>query len=301
MEVDAPKFAINQLDPTLLRSFLAVADTLQFTAAARRLGLSQSTVSEHVGRLERMVGRSLLLRSTRLVALTGDGSVMVGLARDIIAAHDRALAYFDPLVLRGALRFGISEDLVLSRLPEILRVFRTAHPLVDLALTVGLSSPLYEKLEAGALDLVFAKRKPADTSGVTIWQERLIWLGSPEMRLDPGQPVPLVLFPGTSITRRAAIDALNRQGRDWHLACSSDSLSALLAAVRAGFGISAQSSVLTGVDLVAMPDSAALPLLPLIDIVVLGRSRRLEGAVAALADAITGSADLLRVPVHETR
>ena len=292
---------MNLLDPTLLRSFLAVADTLQFTAAARRLGLSQSTVSEHVGRLERAVGRSLLLRSTRSVELTADGTVMVGLARDILAVHDRALAYFDPLVLRGVLRFGVSEDLVLSRLPEILRTFRTAHPLVDLELTVGLSSQLHEKLEAGALDLVFAKRKPADTSGVTVWQEQLTWLGSPELRLDPEQPVPLVVFPGTSITRRAAIDALNRHGRAWYLACSSDSLSALLAAVRAGFGISAQLPVLAGVDLVTLPDSAALPLLPLIDIVVLGRGRRLEGPVAALAEVITSNAELLRRSGSGTR
>ncbi len=280
-------------DPVLLRSFLAVADTLQFTAAARRLGTSQSTVSEHVGRLERAVGRSLLLRNTRLVELTADGAVMVGLARDIIAANDRALAWFDPSVLRGALRFGVSEDLVLSRLPEILRAFRAAHPLVDLELVVGLSFQLHEKLEAGALDLVFAKRRPGDTSGVTVWQERLIWLASPEMRLDPEQPVPLVLFPGTSITRKAAIDALDRHGRAWHLAFSSDSLSALLAAVRAGFGISAQSPALAGSVLVALPADAGLPVLPVVDVVVLGRGRRLDGPVAALAEAISGDPGLL--------
>ncbi len=282
------------LDPVLLRSFLAVADTLQFTAAARRLGMSQSTVSEQIGRLERAVGRSLLLRNTRLVELTADGAAMVGLARDIIAAQDRALAYFDPLVLRGALRFGVSEDLVLSRLPEILRAFRTAHPLVDLELVVGLGSQLHDKLEAGGLDLVFTKRRPGDADGVTVWQERLIWLASPEMRLGPEQPVPLVLFPGASITRKAAIDALNRDGRAWHLAFSSDSLSALLAAVRAGFGISAQSAALAGGVLVAAPDSAGLPALPVVDVVVLGRGRRLDGPVAALAEAITSNGESLK-------
>ncbi len=299
------------LDPVLLRSFLAVADTLQFTAAARKLGMSQSTVSEHVGRLERAVDRSLLLRSTRLVELTPDGAAMVNLARDIIAAQDRALAYFDPLVLRGALRFGVSEDLVLSRLPEILHAFRLANPLVELELVVGLSFQLHEKLEAGALDLVFTKRRPGNTSGVTVWQERLIWLASPGTQLDPERPVPLVLFPGASITARAATDALDRHDRAWHLAFSSHSLSALLAAVRAGFGISAQSPVLaaggqsggqsgsqsgsqSGGTLVALPDTAGLPLLPVVDVVVLGRGPRLEGPVAALAEAIKGDPGLRR-------
>ena len=285
---------MNLLDPILLRSFLAVADTLQFTAAARRLGISQSTVSEHVGRLERAVGRSLLLRNTRLAELTADGTVMVGLARDIIAAHDRAMAYFDPLVLRGALRFGVSEDLVLSRLPEILRVFRASHPQIDLELVVGLSNQLHEKLEAGVLDLIFAKRKPGDTSGVTVWQERLIWLASPQTWIDPSRTVPLVLFPGASITRKAAIDALQRDGRAWHLAATSDSLSALLAAIRAGFGVSAQSPMLAGNALAALPEATGMPLLPVVDVVVLGRGHRLDGPVAALAEAITSSADLLR-------
>ena len=285
---------MTQLDPVLLRSFLAVADTLQFTAAARRLGLGQPTVSEHVSRLERTVGRSLLRRNTRLVELTSDGAVMVELARDIIAAHDRALAYFDPSVLRGSLRFGVSEDLVLSRLPEILRIFRAAHPLVDLELVVGLSSQLHARLEAGSLDLVFTKRAAGDGRGVAVWQERLVWLGVPGMKLDPQQPVPLVLFPGASITRKAAIDALTRERRPWHLAFSSDSLSALLAAVRAGFGVSAQSSMVAGAGLAVVPDEAALPSLPLVDIVVLGRGNSLEGAVAALTNAISSNADLLR-------
>ena len=285
---------MQALDPVLLRSFLAVADTLRFTVAARRLGTSQSTVSEHVGRLERAVGRSLLLRSTRVVALTPDGAAMVSLARDIIAAHDRALAWFDPLVLRGALRFGVSEDLVLSRLPEILRAFRAAHPLVDLELAVGLSSQLHEKLEAGALDLLLAKRRPGDTRGHTVWRERLVWLASPDTQLDPARPVPLVLFPGPSITARAATDALDRARRPWHLAFSSHSLSALLAAVRAGFGISAQSRVLAGDPLAVLPDEAGLPALPVVDVVVLGRASRLEGPVAALAEAISADPDLPR-------
>ncbi|MGI4746094.1 MAG: LysR substrate-binding domain-containing protein [Janthinobacterium lividum] len=284
---------MNPLDPILLRSFLAVAGTLRFTAAARQLCLSQSTVSEHVGRLERVVGRSLLLRSTRQVALTTDGAAMVDFAREIIAAHDRALAYFDPSVLRGPLRFGISEDLVLSRLPEILRTFRLDHPLVDLDLHVGLSSDLHALLDAGGLDLIFTKRMSADPCGVTIWQERLIWIGSPDLLLDPVQPVPLVLFPGASITRKAAIETLNEQGRHWHLAFSSDSLSALLAALRAGFGVSAQSAILAGSGLVVVPEHAGLPLLPIVDIVVLGRSNRFDGPIAALVAAISeGSAQL---------
>ncbi len=278
----------------LLRSFLAVADTLHFTAAARRRGVSQSTISQHVSRLERAVGRPLLQRSTKAAELTADGAAMVELARDILAAQDRALGYFDRTTLRGRLRFGVSEDLVLSRLPDILRTFRASHPLVDLELEVGLSSHLSDRLAAGRLDLVFAKRLAGDLRGRTIWRERLQWLGGRDWRLEPDRPVPLVLFDGTSITRKAAIDALNQHRRAWHVAVSSPSLSALSAAVRAGFGVTAQSSLLASDELVVLPEREALPPLPEIEFIVLARHDPPAGPALALLEAIRGRADLLR-------
>lgn len=282
------------LDPVLLRSFLAVAETLHFTAAARRRGVSQSTISQHVGRLEQSVGRTLLLRSTKAVELTVDGTAMVDLAQDILAAQDRALGYFDRTTLRGRLRFGVSEDLAMSRLPDILRRFRRAHPLVDLELEVGLSSQLAEKLDGGRLDLMFAKRLSGDPRGLTVWREPLLWLGGPEWRDEPDRPVPLVLFPGVSITRKAAIDTLNRHRRRWHVAFSSPSLSALSAAVRAGFGITAQSSLLGGSDLMVLSGSAGLPPLPEVEFIVRARHQQPTGPAAALLEAIRLDTDLLR-------
>ena len=282
----------RSLDISLLRSFLAVAETLHFTAAASRRGLGQSTISQHVSRLEQAVGRRLLLRDTKNVALTPDGEDMSQLARDVVAANDRAIHHFDRTVMRGRLRFGVSEDLVLSRLPEILRQFRVAHPMVELDLIVGLSAMLYEKLDTGRLDLLFAKRKHGDERGTLLWRERLTWLGGRDAAPAPDQPVPLVVFPGTSITRSAAIDALNAANRSWRIAFSSDSLTALVGAVRSGFGVTAQSSLLAGSDLEIVDEAAGLPPLPEVAFVVLGRRTHLEGPADALAKAIMADADL---------
>ena len=109
------------LDPILLQSFLAVAQTRNFTEAGRRLGLRQSTVSQHVRKLEQEAGRRLFLRDTHHVVPTADGEAMVGFARSILEANDRARRYFTGAQLRGRVRFGTSEDFVSSRLPEILR------------------------------------------------------------------------------------------------------------------------------------------------------------------------------------
>lgn len=281
------------LDPILLRSFLAVAENLHFTAAARQRGISQSTLSQHVSRLEQAIDRVLLVRSTKRVELTTDGTAMLDLARDILAAQDRALGYFDQTNPRGRLRFGVSEDLVMSRLPDILRAFRSANPLIGLELEVGLSSDLTERLDTGSLDLLFAKRLPGDQRGLTLWRETLLWLGCEGWSPVADRPVPLVLFPGTSITRKAAIDALNLRSTPWSISVSSPSLSALTAAVRAGFGITAQSSLLVASGLAALPVGDRLPPLPDIEFVVLARHDQPTGPAAALIEVIRQSADLL--------
>lgn len=67
-------------EPVQLRTFLAVAQTLSFTQAAHRLGLRQSTVSQHVRKLETTAGRRLFTRDTHGVELTEDGEAMLGFA-----------------------------------------------------------------------------------------------------------------------------------------------------------------------------------------------------------------------------
>ncbi len=81
-------------DPVLLRTFVALAETLSFTQAAARLQLSQPTVSQHVRRLEKAAGRALVARDTRAVTLTDNGEAMLGFARSILAAEDQAVTYF---------------------------------------------------------------------------------------------------------------------------------------------------------------------------------------------------------------
>ncbi|HEY1670300.1 MAG TPA: LysR family transcriptional regulator, partial [Trebonia sp.] len=98
-------------DPQLLATFLAVEQTGSFTRAAVRLGIQQPTVSQHIRRLERQVGRTLVLRDTHSVSLTADGEAMAGFARNIVAASEQASAYFSGDRPSGRLRIGIADDL----------------------------------------------------------------------------------------------------------------------------------------------------------------------------------------------
>jgi DNA-binding transcriptional LysR family regulator len=286
-------------DPSHLRTFLTVAQTLSFTQAARRLGLRQSTVSQHVRRLEDATGRQLFTRDTHSVELTEDGEAMLGFARRIVEVHEQATAFFTGTRPRGRLRFGASEDFVLTRLPEILERFRYDHPEVDLELTVELSGTLHEHLAEGKLDLVLAKRLPHDARGELVRRDRLVWIGAERLRLDPAGPVPLIVYPPPGITRARALEALEEQGRPWRVACTSGSLNGLIAAARAGLGVMAHSHGLIPPGLVRVPDRAGLPELGQVDFVLVHGERPgpARTAARALAAAILTAGE----PLHRGR
>ncbi len=215
------------LDLSQLRSFVTVEQMGSFTLAAERLGLGQSTVSQHIQRLETSLGRRLLERDTHKVVLTGDGETLLSHARAMLSIEGHVQSLFKSGSLRGRLRLGVSEDFVTSQLPAVLEDFVRSHPSVDLELTVALSGVLYEMQDAGAIDLVLAKRRLGDEHGKLVYREPLVWLArDPEHVLASG-PLPLIAFPPPSVTRAIALEALGRHGVAWRIVCTCGSLSGL--------------------------------------------------------------------------
>ncbi len=98
--------------------------------------------------------------------LTEDGEAMLGFARRMLEVQEQASAFFAGTRLRGRLRFGASEDFVLTRLPEILEGFRSDHPEVDLELTVELSGTLHEQLGRGSWTWCWPSGGPRIPGGV---------------------------------------------------------------------------------------------------------------------------------------
>ncbi len=283
---------MTTLNVDLLRSFLMVADGGSFTGAARLLGVRQSTVSQHITRLEQALGRPLLLRDTHRVALTPDGQALVSFARGVVEAHDRLHEFFSPSGLRGRIRLGASEDYTLSALAQVLARFAARHPSVDLQLTVGLSRVLYQGYDASELDVIFGKRRAGDPRGELAWREELVWVGQPGFAPDPALPLPLVLYPPPSITRTLAVDALEAAGRSWRVACTTGSLTGLRAAAEAGLGVAPHSAKLLPAGLAPVPSTAGLPLLGAVEFVVIGPGRHHVVATALMEAILASTAEL---------
>ncbi len=276
-------------DPELLRTFLAVARSLSFTQAAQTLGIRQPTVSQHVRKLETSVGRALFIRDTRSVRLTADGDAMAGFARTILAAHEQATGYFTGSGLRGRLRFGVSDDLALTPLPRILRDFRQLYPRIDLELTVAQSGSLHRRLESGHLDVAFVKHDAGDGRGRLVRRDRLVWSAVQDARLEPDRPMPLVVYQAPSLSRSRAVEALERVGRAYRITCTVRGVNGVLAAARADLGVAIFARSLMPDDLVEVPQSAGLPELGEIDLVLLTSPRAATEPAEALTAAILGS------------
>ncbi|MFE3609839.1 LysR family transcriptional regulator [Streptomyces goshikiensis] len=90
----------RDVEPRLLRSFVAVAEELHFTRAAARLYVAQQALSRDVRRLEQILGAVLFVRTTRAVELTADGERLLPQARRVLGAHEElAAAFSGPRVL----------------------------------------------------------------------------------------------------------------------------------------------------------------------------------------------------------
>ncbi|MEU6294623.1 LysR family transcriptional regulator [Streptomyces erythrochromogenes] len=84
----------RDVEPRLLRGFVAVAEELHFTRAAARLYVAQQALSRDIRRLEQTLAATLFVRTTRAVELTADGHRLLPLARRVLRAHEELTGAF---------------------------------------------------------------------------------------------------------------------------------------------------------------------------------------------------------------
>src|SRR5690349_8354466 len=100
-----PEHADASVDVRRLRYFAVVAEELHFTRAAMRLGITQSSLSGAIQRLEAERGAPLLRRSTRRVSLTAEGERLLRKSRPLLRAVDR---FAEPEPRGATLRVGVT-------------------------------------------------------------------------------------------------------------------------------------------------------------------------------------------------
>jgi DNA-binding transcriptional LysR family regulator len=145
---------MNRPDIRELECFVAVAEELHFSRAAKRLHMTQPPLSRQIQNLEERLGTHLLTRRTRRVELTAPGRNFLNDAREILRQVDRATTAAQRMQ-RGEserLRFGFIGYLVASDLVEVLRAFRRVRPQCRLELVDMEASRQLAEIRVGQLD-----------------------------------------------------------------------------------------------------------------------------------------------------
>ena len=138
-----------------LEVFLAVAREGSFTLAAKRIHLSQPTLSQHIIDLEDELGKPVFDRRGRKVMLTEAGRVFLPHAAHIVAATkdaQHAVLELDG-VSYGSLLIGGSTTPGIYVLPRVVAAFQQRHPRVAITLSIGNSRVIEERIRAEELDL----------------------------------------------------------------------------------------------------------------------------------------------------
>lgn len=226
------------LDPRLLRSFAAIADTGSFTQAAERLNMTQSTISQQLARLEEAVSLELIDRVARPVRPTASGERLLGYARRILALQQEAETMLGDPAGTASVRIGVPEDIVTGTMAKVFANFTRQHREIRLDVFAGLSRDLTKRYRAGELDIAVVKEASASADHRATFPEPMAWFESADAPATWPDPLPLVAFPPGGLYREAMFERIERERRRWYIAFSGSSLYNVLVAVEAGLGLS---------------------------------------------------------------
>ncbi|MDQ0010972.1 DNA-binding transcriptional LysR family regulator [Luteibacter jiangsuensis] len=185
------------MDLKQLEYFVAVAEERHFTRAAQRLNVVQSGLSQTIRALEDELGGPLFVRTTRSVALTAAGGVLLEEAHRVLdAARAARLAVTQVHGLaRGRLRIGAIQSLApFIDLPVTLGRFRDAFGGIDIELRFDGSADLLDEVREGRLDIAFTQPPVLPVAEVTtklLVCEGLVAVCPPKHRLAGAHDVTL--------------------------------------------------------------------------------------------------------------
>lgn len=238
------------LDLESIRRFVVVAQERHFTRAAKRLHIAQSGLSASIRSLERELGASLFLRSTRQVELTPAGQALMVEALRALAASNAAKDAVAAVqgLLRGSLSVGSLQCLHAVHVPTLLAGFPSAHPGLELRLRQGGSGELIELVRGGTLDMAFVSRpvrRPEDVIVTALDSEPLVLACPLDHRLAAANRAKLadladeqfVDFPPDWGTRDLADRVLAGAGIERRVALEVADVHSLLDLVSFGLGI----------------------------------------------------------------
>ncbi|WP_343717270.1 LysR substrate-binding domain-containing protein [Inquilinus sp.] len=227
----------EQIGLDLLRTYVAVCRQGSLSKVAAHTGRTQSALSMQMRRLEGLLERHLFQRTGRGVVPTAEGEIFLGYATRMLALGDEAAARLQQKELRGSVRIGLCEEVATTALPAALGRLHRAYPDIRLDVVVEHAVALGKLWGEDGLDIMLGPTSVVTADALVTWTVELQWVCAPDVTPDPDRPLDLVAFTAPCLWRRRMLEALAEAGREHRVTFTSQSVTALQAAVENGLGV----------------------------------------------------------------
>ena len=275
----------RSLDLDAVEAFVRIAELGSFTRAAEAMGTVQAAMSLKLKRLEDRLGCRLIERTPRHVQLSARGAAFLEHARELLAAHDRALATFAQA--RQRLTIGISDHVAGPELPALIARMNQQDPQLLIEIRIGSSGDLLQSYDRRELDAVLARMHVGRSDGELIAEEPFGWFAAPGWQHRAGEPLPLATLAEPCGVRAMAGQALDAAGIVWAEVFVGGGVAAVAAAVMAGLGVAALAPRMLPLGAVDVGARLGLPALPRLPVLLHTRTHdgRPRDALTALSAA----------------
>lgn len=246
------------LDTHRLRVFLIAAETLNFSIAAKRLHMTQPSVSQHIQALEHQFGTDLFIRSGRRLCLTEEGAVLVPMAEKMVtmAMHTQEVMNNLKGEVHGHLFVGCSTTPGKYILPKLLSMFIQLYPQVQATCQVYSRQEALKKLSQGKVHLALASTQEfdKDCEFFKLYEDKIVMIapidhlwaknGSADLEDLPHERVILrEEDSGTYCVVKQGLENVGMHVEDIQPALTLSSAEAIALAVQEGLGIGFVSEV----------------------------------------------------------
>ncbi len=273
---------------------LAISRSGSFSAAALVLGVTPSSVSQQVKRLESDAGCALFKRERRGVSVTLQCEAVISYARAVTALTSELRHYLGATGSSPKVGIGLAEDFCRTALPSILALFSSGHSHIDLRIISGDYALLARSIAAKEIDIAVMRRWDQFPDARPLWSDEQTWYGRADFRLLGDAPVPLVVPLAPNPTGSTLTEALRDAGRSWRVRFESVGMTGIEAALQCGLGICGGPRSMPMHGVIALQSESGLPALPRVDFVMVGPHPGSSAAAFALAEVVQHAMQLRR-------
>lgn len=232
-----------------LRTFLAVTRHGSFAAAGAEVGLTPAAVGLRIRALEEDLGRGLFDRGARSVVLNTAGREAIPLIEELLARYEILVAGPGAGELAGTVVMGALVSALMGAFADALWAIRNEHPALDVKLFAGQSGTFADKVLHGELDAAIVMRSPRPWPASVVWtqlySEPMVLIvptrahfALPRDALSILRECPFIRFDRETWTGLLVRRVLAKAGASAQVAMELNSVEAIVATVRQGFGVS---------------------------------------------------------------